>query len=163
MKLAWATAARVGDTLQIEKRDITLLKRDDGNWATQVFFRRGKTVATSGPYTVNTLLSADDAASLQRVMAMNAKKFMWHAESKEQRQQYARRLTESLKAVRPDLALHAIRRGALQTMAQAGVRMDDIRLFSRHADIRTLRRYLQYGKVKSEETKRGTTAAETLL
>ena len=112
---------------------------------------------------MNTILSAADAASLQRIKGLSHKKFLWHAESKDQRQQYARRLAEALKAVQPDLALHAIRRGALQTMAEAGVKLDDIRLFSRHADVRTLRRYLQYGKVKSEETRRGTNAAETLL
>jgi hypothetical protein len=31
-KLTWATAARVGDTLQVERKDVVMEERADGNW-----------------------------------------------------------------------------------------------------------------------------------
>jgi hypothetical protein len=58
------------------------------------------------------------------------------------------RLLKSLGAnpTRKFLELRSFRRGALQTMGTSNVDLEEIRMFSRHADPRTLHRYLAWGK-----------------
>jgi hypothetical protein len=72
-------------------------------------------------------------------------------------------IANALHKVNKTLDQHSIRRGALQTMAAAGIPLEDIKLFSKHADLNMLRRYLRFGKVPTEEGGRGMKASRHLL
>lgn len=57
----------------------------------------------------------------------------------------------------------ALRRGAAQFLASQGASYAKIMEFTRHADVAMLKRYLSFGKVKTEEVRKSSEVAASML
>lgn len=150
--VTWATCARPGCTLQLQKEDIRF------NTQTQVSFtfRRGKGVLFRGPYTVNTELTPQIAQLLrERLAQIGIGTRIWTQATREL-------LLPALREQHTDLCCKSIRRGATQALAEAGVDETTIMEFTGHRKLTTLRRYLNWGKQGAEVRNRMTAAAHTL-
>ena len=139
--LSWASCARVGCTLQLNKSNLywnTKIATD----AIQITFTRGKTVNRTGPYTIPTRLGRYNA--LMKSHIENNPLFPELTEH--QRRSMGTHVKNTLRQVDPELEQRSLRRTALQTMALSGVDKDVLLQFSRHADNAMLMRYLGWGK-----------------
>jgi hypothetical protein len=145
--------------LQLNAGDITLTPpaSPEEAWPLRVEFRRGKGVLFRGPYTVHTLLPAPQAKILRNLLA---------SESPSARLFPATTTTHqavllALRARNPLLEVRSLRRGALQSLALTTP--EELLLnFSGHTNVRTLRRYLGWGRVVGRVAQE-TTAAATAL
>jgi hypothetical protein len=61
-----------------------------------------------------------------------------------------------------DLNMRAMRRGSLQTLAQAGHTAEQLLAFSGHASVEMLKRYLDWGRLFGHEQQAGQAAAAAL-
>ena len=71
-------------------------------------------------------------------------------------------LLSAIRAADPELNLRAMRRGALQTMALAGVSAETLMTFSGHTNDKTLKRYLDWGRLFGAAETAGRAAARHL-
>lgn len=153
LALAWLTAARVGDLLQLAPADV--IWQPDTRQLT-VTYRRGKTVSRRGPFSLHTEVP---------------KAWVPHIDKSWNVAQQRRRLFEAVSVGEVTLALRrvdsrlesrSIRRGSLQVMAVEGVPEDTLVLFSGHTTLTTLRRYLAWGAIGTVKKEIMTTAARSL-
>lgn len=159
MMLAWLTAARCGCILQLKRQDVALAP----DRSLTVTFRRGKGVKFRGPYTVPTLAPVEWMPALRRWLdSCSPLHFLFPADSVAHRCAKGRLIMLALRSVDPSLNQRAIRRGALQHMARAGVPIEDLMVFSGHKSRDTLNRYLRWG-LDAEVTAQHTRVAARLL
>ena len=133
--LAWLTAHRPGDIQRLRRRDILKCTPTE----LVILVCRGKTVHTTGPYTVFTnpgpfapfLIDALSRTPTGRLFPPSASVIAT--------------ASRMLASVRPGLSARHIRRGALQAMAAAGAPDSTLLLFSRHTSAPMLHRYLDWG------------------
>ena len=149
--LQWYLAARVGDILNLRFENI---KGDRSSLFLQVTIDHGKVMMKRQPYTVNTYLPlehynivADHINSLQDLRP-DSRLFPTHSLSYIQHQQLMR---QALRIADPSLNTRAIRRGALQAMAQKGIPPETLMTYSGHTNINTLKRYLDWGRHLGQE------------
>jgi hypothetical protein len=160
LALAWVTAARLGCVLQLEAGDITLTPGEspEAPWKLRVEFRRGKGVLFRGPYTVHTLLpvkQAKVAANLLAPLRSHQRLFPTPTPTH-------KAVLAALRARNLTLEVRSLRRGALQTLALTTP--EDLLLnFSGHTNVRTLRRYLGWGRILGTVAQATTRAAIALL
>jgi integrase len=156
LHLTWITAARSGDTMSLRKSHL--------QWGTEdklaVTYMEGKGAHFRGPYTVHVVLDPKMAARLKELTrTLEAKDKLFPLNTQ------ARSLI-SLRREDPELESKSMRRGALQTMAKAGVPENTLREFSGHTNNTTLRRYLSWGRtegVTSTATRKAGEALKNLL
>ena len=161
--ITWACCARAGDVTQLKVSNIELRLRPDGLWDMIVFFERGKVIGKIDPYHVHTAIPADAAATLQRYLEKNhASKFLFPCPSRGVRAAFLRFIRNHLRTLNKEYDTRALRRGAVQALAEQGVPLATILTFTKHADLGMLRRYLRYGKTRSEEARKGCEAASKL-
>lgn len=135
--LAWLSAARVGCVLQLAASDLEI--HPDGT--TSIRFRRGKSVLARGTaYTVHTPpIPAEFLPRLRRWLDQR-KSTLFPSSVKGQH------IKESLRTEDKALEQRSLRRGALQSLAAQPDMTDEVlMLFSGHASVNTLRRYLSWG------------------
>jgi integrase len=159
--LQWLTAARPGCILKLRKDCIELLP----NLGLRVTFRDGKGVAFRGPYTVHTrwpeafqdLLHRrlQSCASPSEVLIQPRAGNHWAGRMPA--------MLASLRAVNPELNLRAVRRGALQALAMAGTDTATLMQYSGHTNERTLKRYLDWGRLHQMSEDAGQSAAAAAL
>lgn len=160
--LSWTTAARVGCVTQLEVRDLQFEQTH-----LRVTFRRGKSVTIRGPYTVHTDVGPW-MKELQKLLPPSGRLFP-DLTTISARKQFGSRVKESLrKDVARDgmnqlLEQRSLRRGALQTMANAGVAEDVLLTFSGHKDVKMLWRYLGWGIHRGAMHAKATLAAAALF
>lgn len=130
--LGWVTCARIGCISQLRKEDVVLQQ----NGSISVTFRRGKAVRSRGPYTVHSKIPPPWMNLIHNQLQLN-NPFL--ASAKEVR--------ETLRRADRRLEQRSLRRGALQTLAIAGVDENDLLHFSGHTTLAMLRRYLEWGRV----------------
>ena len=155
--LMWLTAARPGCVLQLRARDLEL--QSDG--ALAVHFNAGKGVLFRGPYTVHTAVPPQlrrPFAAYLRQQQMAGGLFHPATEELPLCQRHAA-LLSAIRASDAELNLRAMRRGALQTMALAGESAATLMQFSGHTNERTLKRYLDWGRLFGVEMAAGSAAA----
>ena len=159
LALTWVTAARLGCVLQLNAGDITLtpgLSPTD-SWRLVANFRRGKGVLFRGPYSVHTLMPPEQAKILRNLQAplrSDARLFPTPTQT------HKAALT-ALRARNPLLEVRSLRRGALQCLALTTP--EELLLnFSGHTNVRTLRRYLGWGRVVGRVAQETTAAARHL-
>jgi len=136
--LAWITAARVGDTLQLRKMDVDITDITNSN--VKVTWSRGKTVSIRGPYTVSAQLPQQHKHLLIQT---------WQHITNQQlifSQVTGKQVKLALRTVDMQLEQRSIRRGALQCLAAAGTSLETLQMFSGHTTTRMLLRYLGYGR-----------------
>jgi integrase len=158
--LAWLTAGRVGDVLQLKQENVTL-KPD----TMAVQFRRGKGVELGSPYTVHTACPPEWRPTIEAMLRRRKPgQFLWHADSPKARTLMGKDVAAALKRVDADLEQRSIRRGALQHMATEDETSEEIlMMFSGHRRVETLRRYLDWGNKHALRERRGKTAAANLV
>lgn len=148
--LAWFTAARVGCILQLTKADVTM----HNDFTMSVRFTRGKSaLLRASAYTVHTApIPHEFQDRLQRWMA---ERHTWLFP----RETTGTQVKLALRRVNSTLEQRSLRRGSLQALSRApGMTDENLLLFSGHSNVRTLRRYLNWGVV-ADHTRRSMVAA----
>ena len=131
--ISWTHAARPGDVWKLTREDITVTQE-----RVTITWRRGKVVSSRGPYStfavsgeyhdfLSTFVAPRSAGELLFV-----REGPWRTNT----------MLRALRSVSPTLELRSLRRGALQTLSATGVGEDVLMIFSGHASVTTLRRYL---------------------
>jgi integrase len=137
MILAWALAGRVGDVLRLRREDVVLA--DDGQLTAT--YRQHKTLLSRGPYAVKTRVTPVHMALVRQWLEQRATS-VWVFPTPDA---LGPQVRQALRAVDPALEQRSLRRGALLTMAAAGVSEAVLLEFSGHTTGRMLRRYLGFG------------------
>jgi hypothetical protein len=137
---------RISDMVQLAAFDLQL--RGD---LLMITIRRGKTVpSTIQPYTLWLPRLVYPAESMIEC-AVRAKKenrlyLFSHENSDSEREKVLHHIRDMLLSVNDSLELRSIRRGALHRMANLGTPLEQILEFSKHADVKMLMRYLNWGE-----------------
>jgi len=165
--LMWCCAARSGDVLQLRKAGIMVgavhaPPRVGEMTEVSVFFDRGKVIGKIDPYTVHTAIPEYWATWLKTYLSECKTEFLVQLVDKRDRQRFLAKLLEYLRTVVPACDLRAVRRGAAQSMAEKGVPLTTILQFTRHTDLPMLRRYLRFGRMKTQEATTAFAAARLL-
>ena len=135
--LGWFSAARLGCILQLSRADLTLHKETR---TVDIRFRRGKGARARGPYTVCTPPIPEKLWGRFERYVESRNSWIFPTATT------GSHLKEALRLAGPQFEQRSIRRGALQSLAQAPNMTDEIlMLFSGHTQVRTLRRYLSWG------------------
>jgi hypothetical protein len=69
----------------------------------------------------------------------------------------------AVRRAEPSLNMRAVRRGALQCLAINGTDIETLLQFSGHSSERTLKRYLDWGRLFGSGAERGAAAAQALF
>lgn len=146
--LSFILGQRFGDVLQLHNSDILIpVGWQDPHSTFLVTFRRGKTVRTSGPFTI----SIPDTCPLLRRLRTNIRII---AKTEIQKQIFPpgtrAEVIAALKIVDHRLELRSLRRGGLVRLAQSSP-LETVQLFSRHATKQMLLRYLSWGIYAKEQ------------
>jgi len=143
----WLLAARTGDVLKLRSREITVGTNHD----LTATYTKGKTVMRRGPYSVSSTIPAE-WEQLFRQLPENpfAGASTWT-------------VLAALRSVDKRLENRSLRRGALQTMAKSGLEEETLLLFSGHASVAMLRRYLNWGRDTHVNVRKMQTAAQVLV
>lgn len=149
--IAWRTCARYGDTAQLRAEDIHL----DGT-KLRVTWRRGKTVAFRGPYSIHTKVTEDEARHI-RTHLRTKKHWLWT-----NRSMIAVKARDVLREINPNLEQRSVRRGAIQALAHL-LPHEELCLFTGHKSVKTLLRYLGWGAQPTEHSSRMQTAAQQAI
>ena len=161
--LTWALVARAGDVTQLKTWHVELLRKNATETEMTVFFERGKVIGKIDPYHVHTTIPTAMAEILQRFLEkQNLSKFMFPRPSKAAREAFLGQIRNHLRTINPLYDTRSLRRGTAQSLADQGVALATIMTFTKHTDVAMLRRYLRYGKTRSEETRKSTEAANKL-
>ncbi len=117
-----------------------------------VEFSRGKGARFTQPYTVPTVCpQAWRTLLLQYLESMRPTDWLFPGGT----MRFGRLVNLALRTVNPKFSVRALRRGALQAMARAGVPLKDCMTFSGHQRLNTL---LQYLDLEAEAEERATAA-----
>eukprot|EP00760_Papus_ankaliazontas_P016007 PhM_4_TR16751/c0_g1_i3/m.26827 len=145
LQLSWFFAGRVGDTRQIEPRNLHFGSTDIGTQtiAAHALFTAGKGLHCWGPYTIHTRIPTTIATALREHIT----RFSSSATvcTTQDQQVLSRALAEL-----PDHSLRSIRKGSLTFLADCGVDDSALQLVSGHKRKDTLLRYLGWGQRSSE-------------
>jgi hypothetical protein len=147
---AIATAAfilgqRISDMIQLAVADLHVTEE-----FLMITVRRGKTMMTTQPYTLwlrRNRYPAEALISIMKSAKTQGRLFLFSEFNlDEERQKVLQRIRDMLTSVNDQLELRSLRRGGLQRMAGLGVKLETVLHFSRHSDVSTLLRYLNWGK-----------------
>jgi hypothetical protein len=148
--LTWLACGRTGDCRQLTSKDATL--QDSTLTLT---FRRGKTIAKRGPYSLHTKLPEE----WRPLLSIEDNDTKWIDTI---RTASVKDILIALRRIDPSYENRSLRRGALQSLANSGTSEEVLLLFSGHTNVITLRRYLQWGAIGQHKKNVMTQAAEAL-
>lgn len=137
--ITWVTCARCGDTLKLRKMDMSF---EETTGTLTVTWRRGKTVARRGAYTVHTVVPTK-----YRSLVLETLTTPTSATAKIFPNVIGRDLKLALRTVDRQLEQRSLRRGSLQLLASLGMEDSKLILFSGHTTIKMLHRYLGFGRL----------------
>lgn len=142
--LMWGSAHRLTSFLMLRRSDINEITQiSDDLWAATFTFRTGKTIISTGPYSIRIAFPADTARWI-RQFANDS--ILWQAPA----DTYYRRLRPALQA--NGVTIKSIRRAALQHLALQREHPEKLLLLSRHTQVRGLYAYLNDGRFATWET-----------
>lgn len=136
---------RISDMIQLAVFDLRPTKE-----FLMITIRRGKTMGISTPYTLwlrrneyptESLIDCANLAQKENRLYLFSR-----SNSDDERSKILQFIREMLTSINDQLELRSIRRGGLHRMAQLGHKLDTILEFSRHADVKMLMRYLNWGE-----------------
>jgi integrase len=128
IRLTWLLAARVGDTRSLRRENISSGK----NGTTSITFMEGKGSHFRGPYTVHINLPKETQEHLDaHIQALAPRGHLF-------KKPHLRATLIALRRANGALEAKSLRRGALQTMAKAGIKEDTLKEFSGHTNNTTL-------------------------
>ena len=158
--LTYSCAGRVGDVLKVKRQEVTMEKDFMATGAIKVAFCRGKGARFSQPYTVPTTCPPEWRSLVhQYLQGMESSAWLFPGGT----QTFGVKVNMALRAVDPEFTVRALRRGALQAMARAGVSIETLLLFSGHKRVETLLRYLNWGAEADERAQLARAAALHLV
>ena len=158
--LMWLTAARPGCLLQLLRSNVEFNQATN---ALTIRFVAGKGVLLRGPYTVHTACPPQWSQRLQAYLQQQHPTSLVVPATPSMRLQDRNAcLLRALRVAHPNLSMRAMRRGSLQAMALAGATAETLMSFSGHSQEKTLKRYLDWGRLFGEQQQRAVAAAGAL-
>ena len=143
--IAFLNGQRNSDMIQLGVADLQI--NEDYMMVT---VRRGKTVSTTGPYTLwmrrNTYPTETLIATTQEALKEKRLFLFSETNTEEERQKMLNKIRDMITSIDDDLELRSFRRGGVQRMASMGFDTDTLLQFSRHADGQMLMSYLNWGQ-----------------
>ena len=154
--LTWICAGRVGDVLKVKRKEVAL----EHNFATtgdlKVTFVRGKGARFSQPYAVPTTCPLEWLPLLRQYLSQfKPEDWLFPGGTKV----YGPLTSVALRTANPTFTVRALRRGALQAMAESGVPDATLLYFSGHKRLDTLWNYLNWSAASADKAKRAREAA----
>ncbi len=149
--VAFLAGQRMGDIAQISIRDFQLTPD-----RLLVTIRRGKVIGRIGPFTVSLprKRAGMTCVVVSRVEEMiansrGAQFILTTSNTEAERARVAEQVTSLLRSINPELETRSVRRGGLARLAEAGVPVETVLLYSRHCSLAMLYRYLDAGRLCS--------------
>ena len=154
--MTWICAGRVGDVLKVKRKEVAL----EHNFATsgdlKVTFVRGKGARFSQPYAVPTTCPLEWLRLLRQYLSQfQPEDWLFPGGTKV----YGPLTSLALRTANPTFTVRALRRGALQAMAESGVPDATLLYFSGHKRLDTLWNYLNWSAASADKAKRAREAA----
>lgn len=150
LALAWACAARLSSITALRRDNVYLTQISPNMCSAKIIFRTGKTILTTGPYTIKTFIPTYLANwILQQPNQIFQKEI----------RQYYSLLKKPL--AQENLCIRSVRRGALQHLSTS-FSPEQILLLSRHTSVKGLYAYLDDGAQAHWEHKILSTMTATL-
>jgi hypothetical protein len=153
MALSWITSSRTSQILQMKKEDLELLKTATGVTAKVLILRGKANRMKQEPHAQENELG-DFAPFVETWYATaEPKRFMFPAPSRTERKDMLRTIKEALRHANnePRLENRSIRRGSLQLLARSGASLRVLLDCSGHSNEATLKRYLNYGRLRARD------------
>lgn len=142
--IAFLLGQRVGDTLQVETSQLTLIDdRASGNHFLGITYRRGKTIKRRQPFTLHLKANHPIAKQLWETRPDETRLFCKDSF----RLEALEILRDALKSVDDELGVLSVRRGGLQKMALDGASLETLMHHGRHSSVELLNRYLGWGRL----------------
>ena len=142
--LMWGSAHRLTSFLLLRRNDINEMKQIGPSlWAATFTFRTGKTIISTGPYSIRIVFPT---ATATWINSFPPDSLLWTATPTT----YYNRLRPALQAF--GVTIKSIRRAALQHLALQRTQPDQLLLLSRHTAVRGLYAYLDDGRFATWET-----------
>lgn len=160
LTMMWMFAARPADIIRLRVRDVNFSSAEDTeNVLTQLTIREGKAVKFRGPYPISSILPRKYASILQTMMNNKSRKqrIFENADS------VRTRVLQEIHTVVPQANLSSLRKGAAMHLASSGVSEEELMRLTGHTQLKTLRKYLQYGLQPTAEDVTAQGNAELLL
>ena len=142
----WVVSGRTGDVLKLNVQDVQIQRNQ-----ITVTFRKGKTVAKRGPFSVHSTIPEEWLHLFQTPR-----------ESGKLCKTTVAAVCAAIKKADKQLSNRSLRRGSLQAMAAAGTTDEILLMFSGHKSVSTLHRYLMWGSVGAHKKEVMRTAARSL-
>ena len=162
LSLCWYSAQRPCDTLLV--RTAGLSSSNGDQWKAR--FQEGKVIGKVEAYHIHFRVPNKKALEAIKKYHLSRKrgkhKQLFEFASAYRRSQFLTRIRQALREVDPSLELRSLRRGSLQTYAEAGVSESALLAYSRHTSVQMLRRYLGWEAVVTDEHKEVMSSAEAL-
>jgi hypothetical protein len=159
LALDWMCCGRMSDVMSIKRAEVELAENFQESGEVVISFCRGKGARLSQPYAVATRCPPSWRPWLEQfITTFLPTEWIFpngHATT-------AKDASRALQEIEPGVTVRAIRRGALQTLANRGVNEADIMTFSGHASTDGLSRYLRWGLSNKERKDAGFKAAALL-
>lgn len=148
--MTFVLGQRISDMIQLAAADLVVEEK-----FLRITVRRGKTMQVSQPYTLwlrRNSYPTESLIELKKEADRSRRLFLFsETNSDSERSQTLQIIKEMLLCVNENLELRSIRRGGLQRMAHNGEKLETIILFSRHADVKMLLRYLNWGQHANDQ------------
>ena len=158
--LTWLCAGRVGDVLKVARREVTLAPDFATTGDLTVKFSRGKGARFNQPYTVPSTCPEEWRGLLNQFLApLQPADWLFPGQEKV----FGPAVKMALRTANPTYTVRALRRGALQRMAKAGVPHETLMTFSGHKRLDTLMRYLDWGAEAGLRVQAARAAATNLV
>ena len=160
--VAWLHAARADNVMNLELSKVYL---DKASGLFQILWDDAKTCPKIGPYSTPSAITPDLADTLLEWVSGRNQSSETHLFPKciKAKTAILNEVRTELKLQDPSFNLRSLRRGALITLAEAGVDLETILLFSGHTTVKMLLRYINQGLSSSKRSKQGADAARKAL
>jgi hypothetical protein len=160
LALTWICAGRVGDLLKTKQHEVMLDPSFATTGALKLQFCRGKGARFSQPYTVATTCPMEWRGLISQFLAQVPPRDWLFPDG---HRTFGRLVNLALRTANPEFTVRALRRGALQAMAHAGVPTETLMTFSGHKRVDTLLRYLNWGAEAEGRAQQARAAAVHLV
>jgi integrase len=150
--LSYVAGQRMSDVAQLQTGDFVLKPG-----RILITFFRGKVIPRIGPYTISIPMEGGHNGSClvaRRIIVLlretPAGFILTKNNTESERATVATAVAAELKMIASDLEVKSIRKGGLIRLAQGGAPIESILLFSKHATVSMLYRYLEWGRAATE-------------
>jgi integrase len=150
--LSYVAGQRMSDVAQLQTGDFVLKPG-----RILITFFRGKVIPRIGPYTISIPMEGGHNGSClvaRRIIVLlretPAGFILTKNNTESERATVAEAVAAELKMIASDLEVKSIRKGGLIRLAQGGAPIESVLLFSKHATVSMLYRYLEWGRAATE-------------